>query len=224
MQRKLIVLMLIAGLMAINFAAPVEAKKKKKKKKAKPVATTLFLEGESNFGEQEMTNVPVARPGTYLKLQAKEGSGEKSMGIPSYSVGPNNKCAGNSLFPVFVGELSGTIKGDLKVSFGAQSTPGGKVDVRVWPDLAAQACNDEYPEPAGSVVVDLPTSKGIVEAVIEGVDFEASSELMIQLTGVAGSSGAPSVPPFYGRAYYGTKDAKVEFNCLPASGSSCIGG
>lgn len=214
MHRKLVVAALIAGLVALNLAAPVEAKKKKKK--AKPVATTLFMEGDSSFGEEDQQS-------DYLRLQAEEGSGEKSAGLPSYSIGPNNSCAGNSLFPVFVGEVSGAIKGEMKITFGAQSTPGGKVDVRVWPDLASQACNDEYPEPAASVEVDLPTSKDVVEAVIEDVDIDADSVLMIQLTAVAGSAGGgPTVPPFYGRAYYGTEDAKVEFKCLPASGKTCI--
>lgn len=207
MQRKLVVLMLIAGLMAINLATPVEAKKKKK---AKPVATTLFMEGDANFGEEDQLG-----NGTYLKLQAEPGSGKKSAGMPNYAVGPNTKCAGNSLVPVFVGALAGKVTGDMKVTFDASATPAAKAEIRVWPDVAAQACNDSYIEPAAAVVVDLPAGGGTVEAVLEGVDFEASGVMMIQVTPVLGV-------PSYGRIFYGTDASKVEFQCLPASGKSCI--
>lgn len=210
MQRKLVVLMLIAGLMAVNLAAPVEAKKKKK---AKPVATTLFMEGAGNFGEEDQT-----ANGTYLKLQAEPGSGEKSMGMPNYVGGPNANCAGNSLVPVFVGPLAGKVTGDMKITFDVNATPAAQAEVRVWPDIAAQACNDAYVEPAGAVVVDLPAGGGTVEAVVEGLDFEATSVMMIQVTPVL----AP--PPSYARVFYGTDASKVEFKCLPASGKSCIGG
>ncbi len=216
-SKKVLALMLAAGLLAGAAVIPADAAKKKKK--VKPVATTLFLDGESEYGEEDqLANA------TYLKLSPQAGGGEKSMSLPSYSIGPNNQCAGNRLYPVFVGGATGTIKGDVKVSFLAQSTPGGKVDVRIWPDVGAQACNDEYIEPAGSVQVDLPTSKGVVEAVIEDVNFRAVTGVMVQLTSVAGSvADGPTVPPFYGRAYYGTDEAKVQFSCLPPKGAkSCI--
>lgn len=219
-SKRMIAVALSLGLVAGALAMPAEAAKKKKKKAPQPVPTVLFLDGESSWGEEDQRV-----NGTYLKLTAEAGSGEKSAGLPSYSVGPNNSCAGNSFFPVFVGEFSGTITGDLKISFGVQSTPSGKVDVRVWPDLAAQACNEEYPEPAASVEVDLPTGKEIVEAVIEDVQIEASAGLMIQLTAVAGKPNPPdpTIPPFYGRAYYGTEETKVEFECLPPEGATtCV--
>jgi hypothetical protein len=203
---RLIVAGLIAGLVAGSAAVPAQAGKKKK---AKPVATTLFMDGTSNYGEEDQTANSV-----YLKLAATEGTGEKSMGIPNYAGGPNTNCAGNSLMPVFVGQLSGRVTGDMKVSFTAMSTPA-QVEIRVWPDVAAQACNEAYIEPAASVVVDLPSGEGAVEAVLEDVDFTASSLMMIQVTPVIG--GAPS----YSRMFYGTADSKVEFTCTPASGKSC---
>lgn len=209
MSRKLVVAALVAGLLSLNLAAtPVEAKKKKKK--AKPVATTLFMEGDSNYGEEDQLG-----NATYLKLQAEEGSGTKSAGVPNYAVGPNTSCAGNSLVPVFVGELSGKVTGDMKITFDASATPAAKAEIRVWPDVAAQACNDNYIEPAGAVEVDLPAGSGTVEATIEGLDFEAEGVMMIQITPVLGV-------PSYARVYYGTADSKVEFNCLPASGKTCI--
>ncbi len=237
MQKKLIVLGILIGLLAGALAAPAMAGKKKKKPKtppaaAQPVPTTMFLEGTNRFGEQDAGPLinpgsPVP-PGQYLKLTKEAGTGEKSMGIPSYSVGPNNRCAGNSLFPVFVGNVTGTVKGDIKVTFEAVGTPGSKAEVRVWPDLpatpSAPICNDAYVEPAGAVVVNIPSSRGAVEAVIPGMDFPATSTILIQLTGVAGSiAGGPTVPPFYARAFYGLETTKVEFPCLPAAGAaSCL--
>lgn len=207
MSKKLLVAALLAGLLTANLAAPVEAAKKKK---VKPVATTLFMEGDSKFGEEDQL-----ANGTYLKLQTTQGSGEKTAGVPNYVGGPNTKCAGNSLVPVFVGGLVGRVVGDMKVTFKMNSTPASKVEVRVWPDLAAQACNESYVEPAGAVIVDAPAGQGTVEAVIEGLDFESIGGLMIQVTPVR------AAPPSYGRVFYGTADSKVEFSCIPTSGKTC---
>ena len=215
------------------FAVPAVAKKKKPKPKPPveapaPVPTVMYLDGESDLGEED-GGIPVAAPGDYLKLTKEAGTGEKSVTVASYSVGPNNSCAGNNLFPVFVGDLKGTVTGDLKVTFEAVGTPGGKVEVRVWPDLGttpeAPACNDANVPPAGSVVVDIPTSRGAVEAVIPGLSFPAVSTLTIQLTAVAGTANPPNptFPPWYARAYYGLDTTKVEFPCLPEAGSaSCL--
>lgn len=203
--RKLVVVGLVAGLVAGSMVIPAEAKKKKKK--PAPVATTLYLDGAADFGEQDQTY-----DGTYLKLAPEAGGGEKSMGMPQYGPGPNPNCAGNSLVPVFVGPTAGRVVGDMTVTFDASST-GGTVEVRVWPDVGAQACNEAYIEPAGAAEVALPSGSGTVEAVIEGLDFEAASIMMIQITPIS---------PGYGRAFYGTDASKVEFECIPASGSSCI--
>lgn len=183
---------------------PAEAKKK-----AKPVASTLYLEGTSTFGEEDQTGT-----GAYLKLQNAEGSGEKSMGVFNAVASPNTKCAGNSLMPVFIGSVSGQITGDMKVSFNAMGTPG-KVEVRVWPDVAAQACNEAYIEPAAAVIVDLPAGEGLVEAVLEGVNLAPRSVMMVQITPVVGPPGG------YNRVFYGTPDSKIEFSCIPASGKTC---
>jgi hypothetical protein len=217
-------LLLTLGLVGGALAAPALAKKKKPKKVA-PVATTMFMDGAGTYGEQEQANQPPAKTGTYLQLAAVAGTAEKSIGIPSYGVGPNNNCAGNSLFPVFAGKVTGTITGDVKVTFEAMASPSAKAEIRIWPDVASQLCNADYIEPAGKVVVDLPSSRGPVTATIPGVNFPATQQVMIQITGVAGSVGPPPSPtaPFYGRMYYGTDKAKVEFSCLPASGAaSCL--
>ena len=206
-MRKIICAALAIGLVAGALAMPATAKKKK----VKPVATTLFLDGTSNFGEEDQTGT-----GGFLKLSATEGTGEKSMGLFNLVASPNTNCAGNSLMPNFVGPVAGHIQGDLKLTFSAMATVATKTEIRVWPDLAAQACNDNYIAPAGSVVVDLPAGEGSVEATIEGLDFVAGAGMMIQFTSVLGA------PPSYARIFYGTADSKVEFLCTPASGASCI--
>ena len=208
MKRTLIVVLVMTlcmGSLAVAEAA------KKKKKKPKPVATTAFMEGDSNFGEEDQTGT-----GTFLRLQPEAGSGEKSMGMLNLVVTPNMQCAGNSLWPNFVGDIAGRVVGDMKVSFNAFGQ-GGQVEVRVWPDIAAQACNESYVEPSGFVVVDMPAGEGLVEATIEGLDFTATAKMMIQLTPVV------QAPPYYGRAFYGTEESKVEFSCFPPVGAkACI--
>jgi hypothetical protein len=224
MSKKILALLMTLGLVGGALAAPAVAKKKKTRKPV-AVATALFMDGEGTYGEQEQANQPPAKTGTYLKLTPAAGTAEKSISIPSYGVGPNNNCAGNSLFPVFTGAVTGTVTGDVKVTFEAQATPSAKAEVRIWPDIAAQTCNADYIEPAGKVVVDLPSSKGPVTATIPGVNFAATQQVMIQVTGVAGSVGPPPSPtaPFYARMYYGTDAAKVEFSCVPTVGSaSCL--
>jgi hypothetical protein len=209
MSKRLIAVGLAAGLMAGMIAMPAEAAKKKKK----PVPTTMFLDGTSQWGEEDQ----VAN-GTYLKLAAAAGDGEKSMMVPNYVGGPNTECAGNSLMPVFVGGVSGRVVGDLKITFDAMSSPGSQVEIRVWPDLSSQACNEAYVPPFGTATVDMPAGSGTVEATIEGLDFTAAAGLMIQITPVIG--GAPS----YGRVFYGTDASKIEFSCVPKSGATCITG
>lgn len=202
-MKKLVALGLTVGLIGGAMALPADAKKK-----AKPVATTFFMEGVSQAGEQDQTG-----DGIYLKLQATEGSGEKSMSVWGAGASPNTNCAGNSLMPVFVGTMKGTVKGDLTVSFKAAGT--GTLEVRVWPDVVGQACNEAYIAPAGSVQVAAPGAPGTVTATIEDLNFKALGAMMIQVTPTL-------VPPTAARVFYGTADSKVEFTCIPASGKSCI--
>ncbi|HYO61951.1 MAG TPA: hypothetical protein VEU29_08650 [Actinomycetota bacterium] len=216
-MRKSLVLTLTAGLVATSLAVPAVAAKK-----AKPVKTTLYLHGSAPIGEAD--NFAIVAPGTYMTMDATEPSGAepKSKQLTNYVGGPNTQCTGNDLFPVWVGDLTGTVTGDMKVTFHTIAS-GGSVDVQVWPDVASQLCNNDltgaaaYPEPAGTVRVDLPQGPGNVEAVIEGVKFKAGSKLMLQLTPVVES-------PFFGRVLYDSTAfvSSIEFGCIPAKGAkSC---
>lgn len=224
-MRKTLAVALVVGLMTGALVGPAEAGKKKK---AKPVATTLFLHGTEKFGEMESFSFLAD---AYLKMDptAPTGTDTKSKGITNYGIGPNTRCAGNSLFPTYVGELQGTVKGDVKVSLNTVASPGAAVEVRIWPDLASLACDsaagNEYIEPAGSAVVALPAGQGTVEAVIEGVDFKATAGLMLQVSpATMDVAGTPRpLPPFFGRLLYDSEAApsSISFSCLPSSGKTC---
>ena len=219
-MRKPLVIALAAGLLASSLAGPAIAGKKKKKTAA-PVATTLYLHGDQVVGE--LDNYFLIASGTYMSMDKEEPTGAepKSKFFTNYGVGPNTECAGNDFYPVWVGDLSGTVTGTVKVTFNTIATPGGVVDVRIWPDVASQLCTNEtlgafdYPEPAGEVRVNIPPGAGTVEAVIENVNFVAGSKLMLQLTPDPAS-------PFVGRALYDSTSSvsMIEFSCIPANGAS----
>lgn len=209
-MRKPLAIAILAGLVAASLAAPAFAAKRK------PVTTTLYLHGSQVVGESE--SFSIVAPG-YLPMDSSEPSGAepKSKQLTNYVGGPNTECAGNELFPVWVGDLTGTVKGDVTVTFHTISTPAAAVDVRIWPDVNSQLCTQEtlgamdYPEPAGEVRVNLPPGPGVTEAVIEGVNFKAGSVLMLQLTPVVEG-------PFFGRVLYDSTDfvSMIEFRCTPA--------
>jgi hypothetical protein len=226
--KKAILIALVLGLVAGTLSAPAVAGKKKKKK-VKPVATTLFFHGDSQVGEEDsFPNVNDA----YLKMDATEpaSSDMKSKQIFNGVGTPNHMCAGNTFFPVWIGEISGTVVGDMKVRFHTVGTPG-QVLVRLWPDQFSQACTSaasgttDYVEPVAEVVVDLPPGQGEVEAVLEKLNFKASMGLMVQIspafTPVAADRGV--MAPFFSRVLYDSTDypSAIEFNCVPAKGKSC---
>jgi hypothetical protein len=173
---------------------------------------TLYMDGTNPVGELDQA----PGVGGYLQLNAEPGSEERSMMIPNYVQGPNTNCAGNSLFPVFVGDVAGRVVGDMEVTFPATAS-GGLVELRVWPDVSSQQCNAAYVQPAGSVQVALPSGEGTVQATIPDLDFVADSKMMIQITPV------PASGPSYARAFYGTSASSASFCLIPAgaSGDGC---
>lgn len=215
---------LVAGALVVPAAA---------KKKAKPVATTLYMHGASIVGEAD-SSPQVADAPLPMDPNEPEGAEPKSHGIANGVVTPNHQCAGNNLFPVFVGDVSGQIVGDMKVTLHALATPG-KVDVRVWADKMGLLCTSDlsgsadYPEPAGEVTVDLPAGHGVIEAVFEDLNFPASANLMIQVSPEATPVDTPAgeqhyFAPFVARVLYDAVDfaSNVEFSCIPPKGAkSC---
>lgn len=228
-MKKMIPILAVALIVA-SITAPAMAKKK-----AKPVATKLFLHGATVVGENDSFSLANE---AFLPMDKTEPTGAepKSRWITNYLAGPNTQCAGNNLFPVWSGALTGTIKGDVKLTFNAVGTPGDVV-VRIWPDVGqgSSLCDSSNPasmssnyiEPAGEVVVSLPPGSGTVEAVIKNVNFKAVGSIVIQLSPVVAvdlpDPGGSVLTPFMSRVLYDTADfaSMLEFSCIPASGSSC---
>lgn len=228
-MKKILTLVMVLGLVAGAVAGPATAGKKKKKK-AKPVATTLYLHGATVVGENDsFFNVAEG----YLPMDPAKPSGEtKSRQITNYVVGPNTVCAGNNLFPVWSGEVSGQIKGDVKLTFSTLGTPG-KAVVRIWPDVGSSLCNSpstgaaDYPDPAGEIVVDLPPGEGTVEAVMKKVNFKALGTVIVQISPEVAADipdpGGAVLHPFFSRVLYDSDDfaSALEFKCIPSKGKTC---
>ncbi len=205
--------LLIAG----SIAQPAMAKKKPAAK-GKAVKTVLYLDGDMDIAEMD--------PLLFQKLSSTEpdGAAPKSKGILNYGAGPNERCAGNSLFPVFVGPFSGTVTGPITIILNTVSTPGASVDLRIWPDVGSQLCDSDatgamdYVEPSASVVTPLPAGPGVLEVKTSSATFEAQALLMFQVTPIL-------VPPFVGRVLYdaGGYESRIEFMCIPPKGAkSCV--
>ncbi len=211
---------LAGGLVAGCLIGPAVAKKK-----AKPVATTLYMHGASVIGEADSTPIVADAPLT-MDPTEPTGAQPKSHGVFNGVVTPNQQCAGNNFFPVWVGEVKGTVVGKMKLTFTTVSTPG-KVDVRVWPDVASALCNSDlaetnaYPKPAAEVTVDLPPGGGTVKAVTKNVRFKATRSLMVQITPGKGPEGL--LDPFVARVVYDSPEfaSSLQFKCIPARGRSC---
>lgn len=197
----------------------------------KPVKTTFYLHGSQAIGETESFSLVAD---AYLPMSPEEPAAAepRSKFITNYVAGPNANCAGNNLFPVWTGAMSGRIKGDMKFTFSTVGTPG-PVEVRVWPDIMSSLCDSpatgtmDYVDPAGSVVVDLPPGAGTVEALIKDVDFKVAQHLLIQVSPIEAvdlpDPAGSLLSPFMARILYDTPDfaSALEFSCVPAKGKTC---
>lgn len=225
---KRIVPLLAVLLLAASLATPAVAKKK-----VKPIATTFYLHGATPVGENDSLAVV---NDVYLPMDQNEPAQDApaSRFIVNGIATPNTKCAGNNLFPVWSGKVSGRITGDVKLTFTTVGTPGSVV-VRIWPDVNSLLCDSaaagttEYPDPAGEVTVALPPGTGTVEAVMEDVDFSAVASVMVQISpAVAAELPEPAgavLDPFVARVLYDNADfaSSLEFACIPPKGAStCI--
>jgi hypothetical protein len=214
---RLAVAALAVGLVIASFIADAGASA------ATAVKTKLYLHGTTPVDELDYGPIADAYP----RMDPKKPSGEpKSKQVANYIVGPNERCAGNNLFPVWIGEVAGTVVGKVKLTFTTVSTPG-KVDVRVWPDVASLLCDsdlagsNDYPKPAAQVRVDLPPGGGTVKAVTKKVRFKAVQSLMVQITPAPGPAGF--LDPFLARVIYDSPEfaSSLQFTCIPARGNSC---
>jgi hypothetical protein len=217
-MKKLLAGTLVAGLLVGALGLTAGAAKRRK-----PVATKLYLHGTTELGEIENGQYiagSLTGGSNYMTMNAKapRGGSSKSFQIINYGAGPNTVCAGNNLFPVWVGKLKGTVTGPVKVSFTTMSSPG-EVDVRLFSDVLGTACNDDYPGATREARVPLATN-GKVTAKLNGKDFKVKQVLMLQIspatTDVAGTPRP--LPPFVGRVFYDSKESgsQLSFKCIPA--------
>ena len=217
MKKSTIAVLAIALIAASLAVAPAHAKKK-------AVPTTLYFHGTQYVGE---TEIPDGINGIYRTMDATEPADPAPKSVFLAAVGaagngtPNPQCAGNPLFPVWVGDVNGTIVGDLKVSLDSVSLPVTKVDVRVWgfgPGLAAcdSGETEGYVEPFAEARVDVPPGPGTIEAVLENVKFKTSGKLLIQFTPVL--EGPTATRMLYDST---STVSQIEFTCIPAGGAAC---
>ncbi|HVE64195.1 MAG TPA: hypothetical protein VNB94_10375 [Mycobacteriales bacterium] len=204
-MKRIVILGIAAGLCATGVSAQAAPKAPKA---PKPIPMTYFMHGTQAFGEVE-SNIAT---GTFMTLdqQAPTGSSAKSKQVANYVGGPNTNCAGNSLFPTFVGELAGDVTGDMTVTFTAWAGPATQLNLQVFQDVEAQSCNADFPKVAGALVVDVPAGQGKVTAVIKNVKLKSKRTFMLHFAPLPTSAGQARV--FYDST---TDNSSVAFSCLP---------
>jgi len=217
-MRRSLILVLVMSLCLGSFAVAEAKKKKKKKKGPKTVATTLFMHGQSPYGEMDGVQwfASQSPPESPMTVDAVEPDGStKSMAIGSPTW--NSNCTGLPLgFPTFTGQFSGTITGDAKLiaHFDGSS---GTAEARVWVDVGAfQACNDDYIEP--HAMAEFEAASGEVEIPLTGLNITGASTIMIEFVIPGRSAPMP-------RLQYDSGDAptRFEFSCLPPAGATtCV--
>lgn len=223
-MKKSLALVTIACLVAIAASAPVAAKKKHRGS----VTTTLYLHGTRALGEAEAF-LPVVHENLLMMDATPPTAQEKSKQITNYGVGPNTQCAGNNLFPAWIGEASGRVTGDIKFVFTSLGT-SGLVDIKVWADVpgGTEFCNEGYIEPhAQALGVALPPGEEDVEARLKGPRFAVKRTLLVQISpstmDVAGTQ-RPGSNLFSSRIWYDSEGhpSALSFSCLPgARKNSC---
>jgi hypothetical protein len=186
--------------------------------KPKPVTVTHFLHGTQQYGEAENFAGTGAFP--VMNSTPPTGTSARSSGITNYVGGPNTNCAGNSLFPVWVGAVDGAPTGDAKVQLFLQTAGSGSFEVRLFADVDAQQCNEAYPGDIGSETVAFTSGQDKATVVIKNINrkHKPLHSLMLQVTPVVGA------PPYFARVQYDatTANSSITFSCLPKPGKkSC---
>lgn len=218
-MKKLVTLCAMVCLVGSLISPPAAAKKK-----AAPVVTTLYLHGAQPVGELEAF-VPVVHENLLTMDATPATSNEKSKQITNYAAGPNTQCAGNNLFPAWIGEASGRVEGKMKFVFTSIGTPG-LVDIKVWADVPGGTgyCNETYVEPnAQALGVALPAGEADVEATLKGRSFDVARTLLVQISpstiDVAGTQ-RPGSNVFVSRIEYDSEShaSGLSFSCVPPTG------
>jgi hypothetical protein len=206
-MKKLVTILLCLGLTA-GVAATASAGKK-------PVKTTLYLHGDSPVGEGAQGAMYLS-DGTVMKLNGDAPTDPVPKSYNFTNPVGNEQCAGNELFfPTWVGTMQGRITGDATWTLHFVSPPSSVI-ARIWVDVPSGACNEAYVEPAQEVIVEIPAGHNEVDVVFKKLNLKAEGLIMLELL--------QQDPAAQGRVLYDGADfaSAITFQCVPASGSSCI--
>lgn len=202
------VLVAVAVLSIFAAFQPAQAAKK-------PVKTTLYLHGNSQFGEIDgIDNFANGTP--VMSMDGKEPASGQPKSMRNGTPGLNTRCTGFPLaFPTWQGNFSGTIVGDAKLNLHLASPPT-RLTVRLWTDTPVFSCNEGYIDPASEVIVEVPAGHSEVEVVFPKLKLKGQSNILIEILGLGTGS--------QGRVLYDSADmaSNLTFNCIPIKGSSCI--
>ena len=208
-MKKLLVLAAVLGLV-VGSVATAEAAKK-------PQQIEFFFHGTEPLGEIDLIN----NVGTYNQMDTTAPTEPAPKTIGGFVWKEHfNDCAGSAFVPVWMGYVTGRIKGDMTITLHNVSLPR-QLEVEVWPDVLSQTCASNqlsegvYPEPAATKTVDVPPGHSALEIVLEDVDFKAKGSMIVQFTPMGGPSTT--------RILYDAADfaSSIKFSCIPSSGSKC---
>jgi hypothetical protein len=179
-----------------------------------PIDVEMFLHGAD---DNEFTDDANALGGAApMDRTAPEGDFESKQ-ILNYVIGPNPDCTGNGLLPTWSGFVGdGTFVGDATLTFDVVGSTPGQVQVELWADQGAGACNEAYVEPDITTIVDLPAGSGTVEAAIDTDGFDPQTSILLVVKPV--EQGPVSFQPQHqARMLYDGADfaASLKFTCQP---------
>lgn len=200
-----------------------------------PIDVTMYLHGDDEVGTVD-ENAYAGESNGILEMDRVEPTGGyETRAITNYAQGPNARCAGNGLLPVWVGVLGdGTIEGFATMDFRVLGGTGGEAVIDVFTGVSGQACNEAYPEPVASQSFTIPAGEGGVSVQIDLAGVKADTYLMVQVRGADSpnamdnpvddpgapiwpSSIAPTDPTAQGRIVYDGESflSNISFTCQP---------
>lgn len=180
-----------------------------------PVEVTMYFHGAGDRYVDEDQWLAGPPP---MDRNAPTSDDFESKQLTNYVVGPNHSCAGNGLWPVWVGYVGeGTLVGDATVTFDVVGALPGNVTVNVWADVSGQACNEAYPEPDATATVALPAGAGTVEVPLPTDGLAPEFQLMVQIQPAADGPADRGGPANQGRVLYDGADypSAITFTCQP---------
>ncbi len=206
---KRIVAAALAIIAALALTAPPAGAK------PKPVKTTLYMHGYSPSGEIDGIDWR-ANGSKPMQMDATEPAADP---IPKSQIlgtpGLNTRCTGfPTAFPTWVGNISGTIVGDAKLTAYLVGGPS-QLTARLWVDVPVFSCNEGYIDPHAEVTVPIPPGQSEVVVDFPKLKLKASSLIMVQLLPV----GIPRNRVLYDSA---SAPTGLTFSCVPARGKSCV--